>query len=442
MDSFSETTLNSGRVSTESNVFEHEMDKLRNLTEQCHSARPKAEHIRRLNGYWQVFQRRRVYISMYSAFFDTRSIRNDRTPFVYINAVARQLSERRKDEEIGSPVRSSYYCHLWYDGQTHPAVVVMTFIRNEFLRSIDGRAYSTYTLACPLELGLSEVPTHVSIAYSRCGPVRTYLPVTDTRQDVEQHEFGICTAVGFGRLAAERMVEWFEFHRLLGVTEFNIYDVSMRGLKRVFDHYRQAGVLRVHAITSPVSSRYVASIRLASQVVLNDCVLRNRLRYKYVISVDFDEIMWPNRAANFSSLIGAVNALQRVRLPCVSYTLQNAYHLLSYPEDVSQPWFLRTMRFRYRQQPTPKLAKSKSIIDPKMCIIVYHHACIVRVDPELAPTVVVDPELAVSHHYRECPPGNVTACDVIPSDPDDRVLRYKDQLFSRVQPVLRKVGLL
>ncbi|KAK2153402.1 hypothetical protein LSH36_298g02007 [Paralvinella palmiformis] len=413
-----------------------------NQTGRCQPTRPKPKDVTRLNTNWQVFAERDVYISMYSAYFDRRSILNDSSSFVYVNAAAKQLSKSRNDEAIAIPVRSPYYCQLWYESRPHPDMVVMTFVRNEFLRAIDGVTYSTYTLACPIPGGHHRpVPSHVSIVYNRCDPATTYLSVSDASADGEEHEFGICTAVGFGRLPVDRMVEWFEFHRLLGVTEFNIYSVNMRGLKRVFAHYEDIGVLRVHATTSPLTSWYVASIRLASQVVLNDCMMRNRKRYRYVVIVDFDEIMWPNRPGNFSALLGRVNAAQDVILPCISYTFHNAYHILTFPEDADQPWYLRTMRFRFRHPPTPMPAKSKSIVDPRMCIIVYHHACILPADPELRPaTVVVDPELAMSHHYRECPP-HLARCDVIPQRPDDLVLQYKEVLISRVRPILRKVGL-
>jgi hypothetical protein len=427
-------------MTTPSNAPLHnDLIKLEKLIQRCSTVRPAKDEIKYMNKYWQVFDQNETYISMYSAFYDHRSIQHD-LHYVYINAVAKQLSHHRQDETISTIVVSPYHCQVWYEGYSHPLTTSMLYVRNEFLRSIDNVMYSTYMLACPLQIRLVR-PTHVSITRYPCDQTTTYLTVYDVTSDHQQHEFGICTAVGFGAIPSEHMVEWFEFHQLLGVSEINIYDAHMRGLKKVFRHYQDLNLLAKKTITSPIPSSYISSIQLASQVVLNDCMMRNQNRYRYIVIVDFDEIMWPNVRANFSRLLQTIDKIQNVSHPWQSYTFHNAYHMLNFPEDLDQPEYLRSMRFRYRKPPTPFPLKTKSIIDPSKCIIVFHHACIMFSDPDVENTVTVDPSIAMSHHYRRCPTEN-TECNTMQSRPDDDILQYKDDLQQRVHVVLGKLRLL
>ena len=51
------------------------------------------------------------------------------------------------------------------------------------------------------------------------------------KPSVFAHEFGVCVSSSFGTLRNNNvtwMTEWFEFHKLLGVTEIHIYNVTLR----------------------------------------------------------------------------------------------------------------------------------------------------------------------------------------------------------------------
>ena len=73
------------------------------------------------------------------------------------------------------------------------------------------------------------------------------------------HLFGVCVPSAFGVIRnsqADALVEWFEFHRLLGVTQFNVYKATLfleEKIKTIFRYYAQLGVLKLHTLPLPVS---------------------------------------------------------------------------------------------------------------------------------------------------------------------------------------------
>ena len=60
--------------------------------------------------------------------------------------------------------------------------------------------------------------------------------------------------VAFGSIPVAMFVEWMELNRLLGITEFNVYDVNMMNMSKVFDYYTEDGLLLVHQFSPAVDS--------------------------------------------------------------------------------------------------------------------------------------------------------------------------------------------
>ena len=116
----------------------------------------------------------------------------------------------------------------------------------------------------------------------------------------------------FGSFTAEAaplFIEWFELHRMFGVTDFTLYNATAQlsaDVQRVFDYYTKRGLLQLHQIQPPdfarhVKNRYAAD--LGMRLALNDCMYRNMYRYRYIVVVDLDEILVPLQHRSYQQLM-------------------------------------------------------------------------------------------------------------------------------------------
>ena len=388
--------------------------------------RPNESQIKYQNGYWQMSKEGSTEIYVLSAFYDDR-------PIVGLLPVIRA--------HVVSNVKEKVYCHVWYSGYDHPYVttaIVTSTGRGEKIGSI---RYKQDLYSCPLIVSYP-LPSHLSFTTSSCHNSSIYLELTVPIRSDWQHEFGICVAISFGMIPIPEFVEWMEINRLLGVSEINIYDGNISSnMSKVFDYYVNKGLLRVYSMPPPVMDFSVKGVKLSSPASLNDCMLRNMYRYRYVVIIDFDEVIVPRQQLNYTDLLKAIDKQQRLPHSSPSYTFRNAYFFSQFPEDTSQPPYLKTMRRRYRIQPSRFLFAPKSFIDPRSCLSVFNHYCWKRFPlPDKRWTIDVNTSLALSHHYRSCSLGK-SKCSSLEGErtQDDVLLRYKPVLDINVREALKNL---
>lgn len=79
-----------------------------------------------------------------------------------------------------------------------------------------------------------------------------------------RNSVGICLKISYGDLDTEKILEWFEFVRLLGVTRvFSFVSSDMdASAKRVFDYYNSTGFLETNPIdpATRISKKYLISL--------------------------------------------------------------------------------------------------------------------------------------------------------------------------------------
>jgi len=100
------------------------------------------------------------------------------------------------------------------------------------------------------------------------------------------------------------------------------------------------------------------AVKLASSASLNDCMMRNIYRYRYVVVVDFDEIIIPRSHHNYSQLVQHINLKAHPHDQPHTYTFHNTYFFLDLPRDEQQPEHMRTASFRQR---VPSFARKASV---------------------------------------------------------------------------------
>ena len=131
------------------------------------------------------------------------------------------------------------FCYLWYSDLTYPLVVSAKIEKIEVSRyNIDGVHYSQYMVVCSLWSTGNSIPHHVSFCLDQCGPVSTYVPITqpytaiggDDRQS-ESITIGVCMAPQYGKVSdldAPFFVQWMESLLLFGVSHVHMFNLTLR----------------------------------------------------------------------------------------------------------------------------------------------------------------------------------------------------------------------
>jgi hypothetical protein len=352
------------------------------------SVRPLKSAIR--NGVWHIFANSNSseYL-IYSAFYDDR-------PDVGLLPVIRLLV-------VASVANISLYCQVWYDSHPLPYVTATEQLHAGRGDKVNGIFYSQKMLTCPL-VHSRFPPQAVSLTALPCDNASIIVPVIASAQShTYSHQFGVCVAISFGHVDEVQLIEWVEFHRMFGITEFNIYNSTLTPNK-AFDYYQQLGILRIFAMPPPVNDFSKKGVKLASPASLSDCMLRNMYRYEYMLTIDFDEFIVPKMATSYDMLLRQVDRVTKHKEHWLSYSLRNVFFFSEFDVDITAPAHLRTARYRWRVATSRYLHAAKSFVDPRRCLSVFNHFCLVRFAsaPTRGWSVDVSESLATCQHYRSC----------------------------------------
>ena len=243
------------------------------------------------------------------------------------------------------------------------------------------------------------------------------------------------------------MIEWFEFNRLLGVTEFNIYDANLQiddAMKAVFKYYKHQRILRYVSHPTPFPN-VPESHCLLFFTSLGDCLYRNMYRYKYIIAIDFDEIIVPVKMRSYKELLQHYeNSTHHNPLKLSLQFDSHGYYKDQIP-DLTQPRRLPSMQYRRHSfdQLRPKL-----IHNPRLCHYMVQHFCYPKKSKPVNRRSV-----ASVHHYKSYCLEPHTGTDPGPAvrkqcrkqqnatSVDEAVLMFKDELLQRVDLVYSQLGM-
>jgi len=165
--------------------------------------------------------------------------------------------------------------------------------------------------------------------------------------------------------------------------------------------------------------------------------------------IDTDEVIVPRTTSNYSSLMKELDQQRNISgVAGFNYVFLNIYFLLDFEQDLTKPYYLRTMRYRYRAKPKTWGYAPKSIVDPRQCSVLFNHFCarylVTPVSPKLRRTHHVPFATASSHHYRKCARFYAFTCDQLFAEKtqDDVMLQVEQSLNDRVEPILRQLAVL
>ncbi|CAD5125947.1 DgyrCDS14126 [Dimorphilus gyrociliatus] len=194
----------------------------------------------------------------------------------------------------------------------------------------------------------------------------------------------ICVPILYGYFEKNMLIEWFEYYKWLGVESIHVY--PWRVSKTVMDvlrFFENKGMVVVKSIKNPVEINYKwkesmlftnkkpMMIKAIMPPILNECFLMNSKRSRYVLSIDFDEVLMVRQKERLFTLI---ERYQKQKNCHSQLTFGQYFFEVSCNKTKNHPSFLFSHVFRQKDKYFRYVAP-KSIIDPRFCEYYGNHFC-------------------------------------------------------------------
>lgn len=152
---------------------------------------------------------------------------------------------------------------------------------------------------CPVPKSLTELQGVTLSGNRNCITRKNwYLPIEKAYKHEDQ--VAICAKLVYGKVSADDLLSWFEFHRRLGADRVVMFTNNVNAAaQRVLWNYRSLGILETHNFQTPSKGPLHPSVGVKNsqawndeQLVVFDCLERLK-GYKYLIMLDIDEYLVP-----------------------------------------------------------------------------------------------------------------------------------------------------
>ncbi|CAH1773305.1 unnamed protein product [Owenia fusiformis] len=338
-------------------------------------------------------------IYVFSAFLD-HALNNFNSSVVRVVAAGQQ----RMFHNIG-PI----HCILWYDDKATFGVPTGEANYEVVYKSIGERdMYTVHFINCPIKRrSMSKHPFAVSVVPSPCQQPDNYLTVLNVPDDrgyQEREDFGVCVSPLYNHVNdIVPMLEFIEIHKALGATRITFYDmgqVSMgEHVRELMDHYVSLGIVELVPWVYP---RSLDVSYFMQRVALNDCLYRNKLQVKYLAVNDLDEFMVSRTSDyNWKFLLNTIEK-QDHKTPkenIGAYLFQHVYFGRNRAVQSKEPFFMTQTSFKRPSEPLPP-GKIR-------CKAMYKVEAAYSIDIHFPYKLwagyterIIDPKLALLHHYR------------------------------------------
>ena len=314
--------------------------------------------------------------------------------------------------------------------------------------------YHAYQYTCGIPKGADTLKVGI---YTQGVPLFD-IPIFQNEKPAERRTVGLCMKNSFGHLSPERLVEWFEMHRMVGVEHFMMFDSAVHGAARqALQYYENIGVADVisfpffHIMHQVMRDNHGATLddeyQLPQQVFLvsiNECLYRYRTQFKYILVLDLDEVLVPRHHDKLTNIIHAISTEQP---GSAGYMFRTAWHLheMGPVQDKSIPSYLHMQR--YNKRTAIMELQPKSIFNTDLCAAVNWHSVTNRVEGPYAGNILVDNnKYGLIHHFRSNCAERIdeTRCQYLIANPeyDKDIPSYRKEVEENVKQVLQALKLL
>lgn len=144
-----------------------------------------------------------------------------------------------------------------------------------------------------------------------------------------QYDFAICSLF---RDEARFLKEWIEFHQLLGVQHFYLYNhLSQDEYQEVLNPYIQKGIVELVQIQKePANVHEWHDVQLWAY---NDAVVKARGKVKWLAILDSDEFLFPTHQNNLVEFFKKYEGMAHIGGVCVNWVMFGTSFVAKVQED-------------------------------------------------------------------------------------------------------------
>ena len=149
---------------------------------------------------------------------------------------------------------------------------------------------------------------------------------------------------------------------------------------RLWQYYENEGIIKLFSLPSALVYEHNRNgVKIGSHIGLNECMLRNMYLYKWLLVVDFDEIIFSSinsKITNYTQLISRTEEMKTVRIVFpISCAFRNSYFWVGC--NSTGPAVPKTYFFNYfvREKANGFLYTAKSFTNPRLCISIFNNYC-------------------------------------------------------------------
>lgn len=281
-------------------------------------------------------------------------------------------------------------------------------------------------------------------------------------------KMAICSKMAYGSQEPIKLIEWFEYNRLMGVDRIiTMVQLINRDAYKVLKYYNKTGLLDMDIFPSPlpgIDIKKNANCKIKdrtscfkefSQEELKDLPWRHFRRsspqgehdqmvaldhcqeklqgYAFVANVDFDEFIVQSNLRNIKEYFN--DTILPKYQNAAGFTLNHSYFLANW--GISGDGFLQMTQ--YTQRVDPRYVNYKNVYIPSRTASTTTH--------ELTPKsgfrrIYLKKHHIVVHHYRTCPPvAYWKNCMNFTRYEDKKMLKIRKVMEERALNVKRELGI-
>ncbi|XP_050419047.2 uncharacterized protein LOC126832335 [Patella vulgata] len=251
-------------------------------------------------------------------------------------------------------------------------------------------------------------PTHIALADHSCDQTAlNYSPITYPEKDVDQ--LAVCAGVAYGRLVPERLTEWFELQKILGVEKVVTFTYNLdRDSMKVLKYYENDGILQIIPYNIPLiikakpdrgfelNQRWPPQYLNDIQMSLFDC--KERLQgYRYMMVTGFHEVIIPKgKIANLYDLLEHRLRVEYQQASSFSFPVKTFITDWNKSDPDNQLFYLQ-----YLQRTPLNTTNTRSVHIPGRITELTNTHVIPQYHYQ---RIILSGEMAYVHQYISCPP--------------------------------------
>ncbi|CAL1277963.1 unnamed protein product [Larinioides sclopetarius] len=369
---------------------------------------------------------------VYSAFWDDRFEQNNNVRILAI---------------LVTKNPPSVFCRLQMaDGTTIDAKVVRK-VMNEHWKL----RYSSCFLSCEVPKNTIP-PLRVLVSLNRNFTFSAMLPVHQNKENIAspRGDLAVCVKpLHYSYDRATWLMEFIEFHRVLGVEHFFFYNHTVGpSVDTLLRYYVKQNVVTVLPWSLPIlSQKEIRTEAIFSS--LNDCVFRTMYLFHYVILLDFDEYIVPRDHESYLDMLHQLEEDNKhIRGQPGSFVFKNVFFYLYWENDTTVygiepekppqwvPYLITQYKTRRLSSAMKIGSRSKYIVVPERIVEVGNHVVWRHTSGSRA--ISVPDTMALLHHYRICEFGGFS-CLKKGSLVDRTATKFGPNLLKRVMRQCRLI---